>query len=168
MVHHVEGASQLGAHALRNLTRRQRLLGAAPAVRKEAGQRALDRIAGVERRIREGGADLRVAGAVIEVPVGVEDRGDRSVALARISEQGGGVLRVAAGIDENHPLRRVEEDGVAVGPLAALRVDLPGDQVPTRRGGLGRRAGAEAEQDGEHEDEVTHGGFPPESVPAPV
>ena len=71
---------------LRNPPGVERLLRAGAAAAEETGYRAFNRRAGIDRRGRKGGADLGIAGGVIEVPVGVDDRGDRPAALAGKSE----------------------------------------------------------------------------------
>ena len=64
------------------------------------------------------------------MPVGVEDGDDRPAALACISQQPVAMGGMAAGIDQDQALGRVEEDTVAVRP--AIGLEGARDQVPVR------------------------------------
>ena len=80
--------------------------------------------------------------------MGVDDRRDRPAALAGISEQPVAMLGMAAGIDQDQPVRRIEEDAVPVRP--AIGDDAAGDQVKRlARGGL--RAVAQSRANGRDE-----------------
>ena len=85
---------------------------------EEADQRPVDRGRRIDLGLRISLADVEIAGRVIEVPVGVDDRRDRPAALPwRRRASSRCMLGMAPGVDHDQPVRRVEEDAVAVRPL---------------------------------------------------
>jgi hypothetical protein len=140
IIHHGQEAGDLRPVRLRNLAGGEGLLDVRPAAREETDQRPVYRIAGIDLGPRISGAQVGIAGRMIEVPVGVDDRRHGPAALAGISEQQIAMLGMAARIDEDQPLRRVEEDAVAVRP--AVGDHAARDQVERlARSWLRRRAG---------------------------
>lgn len=115
------------------------------APREEASQSSGDGVAGMEPGIRMDGADLRIAAAVIEVPVSIDECGDRLPALARIGQDLLLVIEMPAGIDHHKAVPPLEDDRIAVG-----RPSLPEiawDDLDRRESGgrwaACRRAGGE-------------------------
>src|SRR3546814_5714163 len=62
--------------------------------------------------------DFGVAGRVVKMPVGVDDRRYGLTLGLRIAKQLVAMRGVTPGIDQDQPLRRVQEDAVPVRPLA--------------------------------------------------
>ena len=116
MIHDVEGATDFGALLGRRPARIEVALGKFAAARKEAGESAVNGVGRVKLRARVNGPDVGIVGAVVEMPVGIDDSDDRQAARLGISEQLVAMGRVAPGVDQHQTVRRIEEDAVPVRP----------------------------------------------------
>jgi len=95
MVDHLQPAFELVALGGRRLGVGDCLLGAVAALLQKRRQRTLERAAGVDLDPRIGAPDVPIAGGVVEMPVAVDDGGDRPAALRGIVEVGFRMFGVA-------------------------------------------------------------------------
>ena len=102
------GLAQL--RVVEHLARGLEITGEESAFREDA----IDRIRRVHRCSRVSGLDAAIAACVVQVPVRVHDRGDRPVFRPGKREDGVAVPGVPAGVDDDEPLRRVEDDRVSI------------------------------------------------------
>jgi hypothetical protein len=119
--------------AFRRLRIVQQLVALRAALVEEAEQRTLDRGRGIDLRARIGLADVVIPRGVVEVPVGVDDRGHRPAPRPCIIQDRLRVHGRAAGVDHDQSARRIEDDGVAVWSLPVER-DPAGNEMIGLRG----------------------------------
>src|SRR5262249_17512967 len=88
------------------------------AVRRE---RAIDRVRGVDARIRKGGLETTVAARMVEMPMRVDDGDDRRACVTNGCEDSIAMPSVAPGIDHCQAIRPFDDHRVAIRSAIRLR-----------------------------------------------